>query len=101
MSEEYLFYTTDESITYADWGLGNCTFHNEVPHGFEIDIDNGKIIIESIKGLGDYEEMSNIKTLQGLWDYLREHINETETIDQMNAIERLMISIETQLKEVA
>ena len=45
--------------------------------------------------------MSNIKTLQGLWDYLREHINETETIDQMNAIERLMISIETQLKEVA
>ena len=45
MSEEYLFYTTDESITYADWGLGNCTFHNEVPHGFEIDIDNGKNFI--------------------------------------------------------
>jgi hypothetical protein len=101
MNEEYLFYETDESFTYADWGLGYCTVYNEVPHGFEIDIDNGKIIIESIKGLGDYEEMSNIKTLQELWDYLREHINETDTIDQMNAIERLMISIENQLKEVA
>ena len=69
-SYDYTFYMMEhwESDTGAYW---------EEETGLEIDLDGNDQVL-SWSGYGDYWNVGNIKTLNGLYDFIKSHINEIE-----------------------
>lgn len=63
--EKYIFYYTDECFDYGDYSGSTCYIYE--PHGFEVAIEDNKIDLSTIKGLGEFEdEVKKIKTLDDL-----------------------------------
>ena len=81
MKLTYNFYTTDESFDYGDFPNSTCYVTGE--HGFTINHDSNtnKLDIESLETYGDYDDMKEIKTLQGLKEYIKSHIDEVKDFD--------------------
>ena len=78
MRYEYIFYTTDESFDFGDFPGGTCS--QTEYHGFSVEIDKeNNIDISSLEWFGDYYK-TQIKTLQGLKEFIKTHLNEVEEI---------------------
>jgi hypothetical protein len=102
---EYVFYEIDESFEFCGcWGNEIC--YQWSSHGFEISDDiNCDYAISTIRGFGHYSEMSNIKSLQELRDYLEAHLDEVQEIKDYTKdknilrFKNLIKFIDTQIEE--
>ena len=71
--EKYIFYYTDESFDYGDYSGSTCYIYE--PHGFEVAIEDNKIDLSTLIGLGEFEdEVKEIKTLDDLNNFIIENI---------------------------
>lgn len=94
MRYEYNFYITDESFDYGDFP--GATVTETVKHGFSVEIDSdNKVDINSLESYGDYSQLQNeIKTLQGLLDYIEAHLSEVEEHDENEIITNYYLFLE-------
>lgn len=99
---EYIFYQTDCSFDY-DSPFGTATYYDYDNHGFEVAIDiNDNIDMSTFQAFGDYEEMNHkCKTLEDLKNYILEHYDEIQYIDEFNGFDELLDIIDDNLKKAA
>lgn len=101
---EYIFYTTNESFDYGDFPGSTCICFE--PHGFEVDIEDGRVDLTTLQGFGDYGvEVEKVKTLIDLKEFIKKYKNEiydydeTEFFKKVKKFEELEKILIIELKE--
>ena len=85
---EYIFYDTDASFDYLG-PFGVETYHYVESHGFNIEMDvNDNINLNTIEGFGDFVDIENCKTLESLYKYILDNLDNVQESEEDSELSR-------------
>lgn len=94
MKTQYIFYKTDDSFDYnSPFGTSTCIEYNY--HGFNIEVENRKVKIETLEPFGHFTEMKSIKTLEELKQYILDNMIDVQDEKYKKQLEDLILMIDT------